>query len=101
VRKQFFTFWTERPDRCQRLFDELTKLLTEYYPESILCRVDREINAIKNDNKKQCAKEIEKYQQTLANIEESRNVLKEAEANEPARQICSKGAIMLENASRS
>ena len=86
VRKQFFTFWTERPDRCQRLFDELTKLLTEYFPESIQCRVDREINAIKNDNKKQYAEQIEQYQQTLANIEESRNLLKEAEANEPARQ---------------
>lgn len=86
VRKQFFTFWTERPDRCQRLFDELTKLLAEYYPESIVCRVDREINAIKNDNKKQCAEQIEQYQQTVANIEESRKVLKEAEANEPARQ---------------
>ncbi len=22
VRKQFFNFWTERPERCQRLFDE-------------------------------------------------------------------------------
>lgn len=86
VRKQFFTFWTERPDRCQRLFDELTKLLAEYFPESIQCRVDREINAIKNDNKKQCAEQIEQYQQTLANIEESRNVLKKAEGNEPARQ---------------
>ena len=86
VRKQFFTFWTERPDRCQRLFDELTKLLAEYYPELIQCRVDREINAIKNDNKKQYAEQIELYQQTLANIEESRNLLKEAEANEPARQ---------------
>ena len=86
VRKQFFTFWTERPDRCQRLFDELTKLLTEYFPESIQCRVDREINAIKNDNKKQYAEQVEQYQQTLANIEESRNLLKEAEANEPARQ---------------
>jgi len=86
VQQRFFTFWTERPDRCQRLFDELTKLLAEYYPESIQCQVDREINAIKNDNKKQCAEQIEKYQETLANIEESRNSLKKAEANEPARQ---------------
>ncbi len=86
VQQRFFTFSTERPDRCQRLLDELTKTLVEYYPESIQCRVDREINAIKNDNQKQCTQQIEKYQQTLANIEESRQLLKEVEANEPARQ---------------
>ena len=29
LRHRFFTFWSERPDRCQRLVDELTKILNK------------------------------------------------------------------------
>ncbi|WP_375475526.1 dynamin family protein [uncultured Nostoc sp.] len=59
LQTRFFTFWSERPDRCQQLFDDFTKLLSEYLPQAHLCRVEREINSIRNDNTEKYAKQIE------------------------------------------
>ncbi|MEG4332203.1 MULTISPECIES: dynamin family protein [unclassified Microcoleus] len=86
VQKRFFTFWSERPDRCQRLFDDLTQLLRETLPKTVICRVDREINAVKYDNKQEYANSIEQYQTTIAKIDEYRKELEKAEKNEPERQ---------------
>ena len=86
VQKRFFTFWSEKPDRCQRLFDDLTQLLCETLPKPVISRVEREINAVKKDKKQEYANSIEQYQTTVAKIEESRKELDKAEKNEPERQ---------------
>jgi hypothetical protein len=86
VHKRLFTFWSEKPDRCQRLFDDLTQLLCETLPKTVISRIDREINAVKNDKKQEYANSIEQYQTTVAKIEEYRKELDKAEKNEPERQ---------------
>ena len=55
VQKRFFTFWSEKPDRCQGLFDDLTQLLCETLPKPVISRIDREINAVKKDKKQEYA----------------------------------------------
>ncbi|WP_445241534.1 hypothetical protein [Microcoleus vaginatus] len=86
VQKRFFTFWSERPERCQRLFDDLTQLLCETLPKTVISRIDREINAVKKDKNQEYANSIEQYQTTVAKIEEYRKELEKAEKNEPERQ---------------
>ncbi len=83
---RFFTFWSERPDRCQGLFDNLTKTLGEFLPQARIYRVQREIKAIKDDNSNIYASQIEAYQKTLADIDSRRAQLKAIEKNEPNRQ---------------
>lgn len=86
LRHRFFTFWSERPDRCQRLVDELTKILGEFFPQAYMCRFEREITAIKEDNPKKYASLIERYEKTLAKRDAHRVQLQALEENEPARQ---------------
>ena len=86
LRKRFFTFWSERPDRCQRLVDDLTKILGEFLPQAYMCRVEREIKAIKEDNNKKYASSIEDYEKTIAQIDKHRVLFQAVEENEPARQ---------------
>ncbi len=86
LRARFFTFWSETPDRCQQLFDDLTKLLGEYLPQAHLCRVEREINAIKAANTKNYAQQIDAYQKTIADIDLRRKQLEVLEENEPTRK---------------
>jgi len=86
VQKRFFTFWSERPDRCQSLFDDLTQLLCQTLPKTVICRIDREINAVKYDNEQKYADSIEQYETTVTKIEGYRKELEKAEKNEPERQ---------------
>lgn len=86
LRKRFFTFWSERPDRCQSLFNELTQILSEFLPQARMCRVEREIKAIKEDNIKKYASLIEAYQTTIAEIDLQRSQLQALSENEPTRQ---------------
>ncbi|MHC5831048.1 MAG: dynamin family protein, partial [Nostoc sp.] len=75
MRTRFFTFWSERPDRCQQLFDNFTKILSEFLPQTHLFRIEREINAIKEANTEKYTKQIEAYQNTLADIDSRRKQL--------------------------
>ncbi|MCG6138725.1 MAG: dynamin family protein [Nostoc sp. LLA-1] len=86
LRDRFFTFWSERPDRCQRLFDELTKILGEFLPQARMCRIDREIKAIKEDNTNKYASQIEAYQKTITEIDLQRSQLQALSENEPTRK---------------
>jgi transcriptional regulator with XRE-family HTH domain len=86
LKRRFFSFWSETPQRCQGLFDELNKLLCRDLPKARIARISREIRAIASDNKHKYAREIEKCQITISNIEEARKQLREAKENEPARQ---------------
>ncbi|BAY23910.1 XRE family transcriptional regulator [Calothrix sp. NIES-2100] len=89
LRQRLFTFWSERPDRCQHLFDELTKILGESLPEARMHRIDREMKAVKEDNTKKYLSLIEGYETTLTNIEvknAQRSQLEALEANESSRQ---------------
>ncbi len=86
LRTRFFTFWSERPDRCQQLFDDFTKILGEFLPQAHMCRVEREINAMKEDNTEKYAKQIEAYQRTLADIDSRRKQLQVLEENEATRK---------------
>ncbi|WP_238361117.1 dynamin family protein [Iningainema tapete] len=86
LRKRFFTFWSERPDRCQSLFNELTQILSEFLPQARMCRVEREIKAIKEDNIKKYVSLIEAYQTTIAEIDLQRDQLQALSENEPTRQ---------------
>lgn len=89
LRQRFFTFWSERPDRCQRLFDELTRILGEFLPQARMHRVDREMKAIKEDNIKKYVSLIEQYKKKQADTEANnvqRSQLEALEANEGDRQ---------------
>lgn len=86
LRTRFFTFWSERPDRCQQLFDDFTKILSEFLPQVHLCRVEREINAIKEANTNKYTKQIEAYLKTLADIDSRRKQLQVLEENEATRK---------------
>lgn len=87
--KRFFTFWSERPDRCQSLFNELTLILGQFIPQARMCRFEREIKAIKEDNTKKYVSLIEQYKKKQANTVE-KNVpqlqLEALAANEGERQ---------------
>ncbi len=88
LQNRFFSFWSERPDRCQHLFDELTKTLCEFIPKARISRIDREMKAIKEDNTKKYLDLIERYEKSLHDVE-ARSIqlaqLKALEANEPSR----------------
>ncbi|WP_041226128.1 dynamin family protein [Crinalium epipsammum] len=87
LRKRFFTFWSERPDRCQSLFNELiTQILGEFLPQARICRVDREIKAIKEDNTKKYESQIEAYKKTVCDIDLQRTQLQPLEENESFRK---------------
>ncbi|WP_193198673.1 dynamin family protein [Nostoc sp. MG11] len=91
LRQRFFTFWSERPDRCQRLFNELTKILGEFLPQVCICRIDREMKAIKEDNTKKYLSLIEVYKTIFTDTDiEAKNAqqvqLEALETNEVARQ---------------
>ncbi|GAA6620059.1 hypothetical protein NUACC26_058750 [Scytonema sp. NUACC26] len=51
-----------------------------------MCRVEREINAIKEDNTKNYGKQIDAYQKTLADIDSRRKQLQALEENEATRK---------------
>ncbi|MEC4817144.1 MAG: dynamin family protein, partial [Scytonema sp. PMC 1069.18] len=89
LQQRFFTFWSERPDRCQDLFDELTKILSESLPQARIQRIEREMKAIKEDNTRKYSSLIEGYETNLADIEAQnarRSQLEVLEANEGERQ---------------
>ncbi len=86
LQRRFFIFWSERPDRCQGLFNDLTKLVGEFLPQTVMSRVEREINAIKEANIDKCAKGIEAYQKTLDDIDSQRKQLESLEENEANRK---------------
>ncbi|OUL25366.1 DNA-binding protein [Nostoc sp. RF31YmG] len=89
LRQRFFTFWSEKPDRCQQLFDELTRILGEFFPKARLCRFERDLIAIKEDNTKKYASLIDIYVTNLTNIELQnlqRSQLQEIEKNEYVRK---------------
>jgi transcriptional regulator with XRE-family HTH domain len=86
LQSRFFTFWSERPDRCQGLFNDFTKLVGEFLPQTVMSRVEREINAIKEANIDKCAKGIEAYQKTLDDIDSRRKQLESLEENEASRK---------------
>ena len=86
LQSRFFTFWAERPDRCQSLFNDFTKLVGEFLPQTVISRVEREINAIKEANIDKCAKGIEAYQKTLDDIDSRRKQLASLEENEETRK---------------
>lgn len=86
LQKRFFTFWSERSDRCQNLFNELTHILSEFLPQARMCRVEREIKAIKEDNTKKYESQIEAYKKTFCDIDLQRTQLQALEENESARK---------------
>ncbi|MDM3862325.1 MAG: dynamin family protein [Aphanizomenon gracile PMC644.10] len=86
LQSRFFTFWSERPDRCQSLFNNFTKLVGEFLPQTVISRVEREINAIKEANIDKCAKGIEAYQKTLDDIDSRRKQLEALKENEENRK---------------
>ncbi|MTJ49909.1 dynamin family protein [Dolichospermum sp. UHCC 0259] len=86
LQTRFFTFWAERLDRCQGLFNDFTNLVGEFLPQTVMSRVEREINAIKEANIDECAKRIEAYHKTLNNIELQRKQLESLEENEANRK---------------
>ncbi|MHC5769227.1 MAG: dynamin family protein [Nostoc sp.] len=89
VRERFFTFWAERPDRCQHLFDELTNILGDSLPQARICRIDREMKAIKEDNTKKYTSLIDTYNISIADIEAQntqRSQLSVLTENESVRQ---------------
>ncbi|BAZ31087.1 XRE family transcriptional regulator [Cylindrospermum sp. NIES-4074] len=86
LQARFFTFWSERPDRCQSLFDDFTKLVDKLLPHIFICRVEREINAIKEANTNNYANQIEAYQKTLDDIDLRRKQLQTLEENELFRK---------------
>jgi transcriptional regulator with XRE-family HTH domain len=86
LQTRFFTFWAERPDRCQGLFKDFTKLVGELLPQTVISRIEREINAIKEANIDKCAKGIEAYQKTLDDVELRRKQLEALEENEETRK---------------
>ena len=69
LQQRLFTFWSERPDRCERLFDELTKTLGEFLPQARMHRIHREMKAIKEDNVKKYLDLIERYEKNLTDLE--------------------------------
>ncbi|OCQ89056.1 DNA-binding protein [Nostoc sp. MBR 210] len=99
VRKRFFTFWSERPNRCQVLFDELTKILSEFLPQARMCRIDREMKAIKEDNTKKYLSLIDAYEKSIADIElqhlqqeqlkflENHELVRQEEANNKRKSV--------------
>lgn len=99
VRKRFFTFWSERPDRCQSLFNELTKVLGEFLPQARICRIDREMNAIKEDSTKKYVSLIDAYEKSIADIElqhlqqeqlqflEKNDIVRQQEANSKRENV--------------
>lgn len=87
LRKRFFTFWSEKPGRCQNLFNELTQILGEFLPQARMCRIEREIKAIKEDNVKKYNSQIEAYQATfMAKANSQLLQLQSLQENEPTRQ---------------
>ncbi|MEI6370770.1 MAG: dynamin family protein [Nostocales cyanobacterium ELA608] len=82
LQSRFFTFWSERPDRCQGLFNDFTKLVREFLPQTVMSRVEREINAIKEANIDKCAKGIEAYQNAFDDIDSRRKQLEALKENE-------------------
>jgi transcriptional regulator with XRE-family HTH domain len=86
LQTRFFTFWAERPDRCQGLFNDFTNLVGEFLPQTVMSRVEREINAIKEANIDKCAKGIEAYQKTLDDIDSRRKQLEALKENEETRK---------------
>ncbi|QIR39903.1 helix-turn-helix domain-containing protein [Tolypothrix sp. PCC 7910] len=85
-RTRFFTFWSERPDRCKQLFDDFKKIVGKFLPQAHMCRVEREINAMKEANTEKYAKQIESYQRTLTDIDSRRKQLQVLEENEATRK---------------
>ena len=89
LQQRLFTFWSERPDRCERLFDELTKILGEFLPQSRMHRIEREMKAIKEDNVKKYLDLIERYEKNLIDAEAKdaqRSQLVALKKNESNRQ---------------
>jgi transcriptional regulator with XRE-family HTH domain len=89
LRQRFFTFWSERPDRCQRLFNELTKILGQFLPQARMCRIDREMKMIKEDNTKKYFSLIEGYEKKLAETKANnaqQSQIQILDVNEVARQ---------------
>ncbi|WP_422665602.1 dynamin family protein [Anabaena sp. PCC 7938] len=86
LQTRFFTFWAERPDRCQGLFHDFTKLVGEFLPQTVMSRLEREINAIKEANIDKCTKGIEAYQKTLDDIDSRRKQLEALKENEETRK---------------
>lgn len=86
LQARFFTFWSERPDRCKNLFDDFTKLVGEILPYIYTSCVEREINSIKEAEKHKYANEIESYQKTIDNIELRREQLQVLKENEGSRK---------------
>jgi hypothetical protein len=52
--------------------------LCQTLPKTVICRTDREINAVKYDNEQKYADSIEQYQTTVTKIEEYRKELEKA-----------------------
>jgi transcriptional regulator with XRE-family HTH domain len=86
LQARFFTFWSERPDRCQALFNDFTKLVGQFLPQTVMSRVEREINEIKDANIDKCAKATDAYQKTLDDIDLAYKQLESLQKNEPTRQ---------------
>lgn len=86
VRKRFFPFWSETPERCKLLIEELKKTLGNSFPQSVMSRLDREIQAMKHDNKQQYSSLIESYEKMFNEIELNYEQLQEIEKNEPIRK---------------
>ncbi len=89
LQQRLFTFWSERPDRCERLFDELTKTLGEFLPQARMHRIEREMKAIKEDNVKKYLDLIERYEKNLTDVkakDAQRSQLEILKKNESIRQ---------------
>ncbi len=89
LRQRLFTFWSEKPDRCERLFDELTKTLGEFLPQARMHRIEREMKAIKEDNVKKYLDLIERYEKNLTDLEAKdaqRSQLEILKKNESSRK---------------
>ena len=89
LQQRLFTFWSERPDRCERLFDELTKTLGEFLPQARMHRIEREMKAIKEDNVKKYLDLIERYEKNLTDLEAKdaqRSQLEILKKNESSRK---------------
>lgn len=83
VSDRFFTFWSELPNRCKKLREDLTVILEEHFPKVARHNIECEISEFKYKVPKNISNQILAYQQTIAEIEQRRQELQQLEKEQP------------------
>lgn len=84
LRKRFFTFWREIPDRRKDFEAELSAALSTEIPKAVILATDSEISNIKTSAQLQLKAKIEGYEATKRNISEMGECLKTLKEGEAA-----------------